>query len=99
MLRRILPAMIFALLSVTLVHAQDEGPKKPKVALTEPVKEKTSHTSHVVTLGGKKLDIDANAGTMILKKEDGKATASIFYVAYTKHGGDAATRPITFCFN
>jgi carboxypeptidase C (cathepsin A) len=99
MLRRILPAMIVALLSVPLAHAQDEGPKKPKVALVEPIKEKTSHTFHALTLGGKKLEFDANAGTMLLKEEDGKTTASIFYVAYTKRGSDAATRPITFCFN
>ncbi len=92
-------AYCVVLLSATLVHAQGDGPKMPKASTAEPLKEKTAKTFQVVNLGGKKLDIDVTTGTMLLKEEDGKATASIFYVAYTKRASDAATRPVTFCFN
>ncbi len=56
-------------------------------------------TPHTLMLKGKKLDYEATAGTMLLKDEEGKTTASIFYVAYTETGANLATRPITFCFN
>jgi carboxypeptidase C (cathepsin A) len=99
MLHRIFAAYCVLLLSATLAHAQGDGPKMPKASTAEPPKEKIAKTFQVVNLGGKKLDIDVTTGTMLLKEEDGKATASIFYVAYTKRGSDAATRPVTFCFN
>ena len=37
---------------------------------------------------------------MLLKKEDGTATASIFYIAYIKDDvADDTKRPLTFAFN
>jgi len=37
---------------------------------------------------------------MTLRDDDGKPTASVFYVAYTKEGvRDASTRPVTFAYN
>jgi carboxypeptidase C (cathepsin A) len=62
-------------------------------------KEQVSRTKHTVAIGGTKVEYEAVAGTMQLKEEDGKATANIFYVAYTRVGTDAKARPITFCFN
>lgn len=57
-------------------------------------------TTHSIMLGGKKLDYRARAGTLILKDENDKPTASIFYVAYTRSGvPDVSTRPVTFAFN
>lgn len=42
----------------------------------------------------------ATAGTLVLKKDDGKPWASMFYVAYTRDDvTDVSKRPITFCFN
>jgi carboxypeptidase C (cathepsin A) len=63
------------------------------------LKDQTSLTKHSVTIAGAKIDYEATAGTLVLKEEDGKATASIFYIAYTRPGADLAKRPITFCFN
>lgn len=62
-------------------------------------KDTRTPTQHVVTLDDKKVQYTATAGTMVVKDEDGKAQASIFYVAYTKPGADPAKRPVMFCFN
>lgn len=61
--------------------------------------EKVVKTRHVVTIGGHKIDYEAAAGTLTLKTEEGKPTARLFYVAYRKLNAQAASRPITFCFN
>jgi carboxypeptidase C (cathepsin A) len=64
------------------------------------VEEKTSTTSHTIQIGGQSIKYSATAGTEVLRKEDGTATASMFYVAYTKDDvSDIAHRPITFAFN
>ena len=36
---------------------------------------------------------------MVMKDEDGKPQASVFFVAYTRDGADPAKRPVTFTFN
>ena len=65
----------------------------------EPV-EKLVQSAHTVRIGGKRIDYTAVAGTILLRNEEDKATASIFYIAYTRDGvGDLAKRPVTFCFN
>lgn len=69
--------------------------------------EKRSSTRHSITLGGKKLAYTATADLLELKDGEGKTTAEIFYIAYTKDfgakaegdGGLAAKRPLTFSFN
>jgi carboxypeptidase C (cathepsin A) len=62
-------------------------------------KETITHTKHSITVDGKKIDYEATAATMILKDEEGKPQASIFYISYIKSGDENARRPITFCFN
>ncbi len=61
--------------------------------------EKVSQTQHSIQIGGQTIKYTAVAGTMLLKKEDGTPTASIFYIAYTKDDADAFKRPVTFAFN
>jgi len=62
--------------------------------------EVTSKTKHEITVNGKKIPYTATAGTLVLKKEDGKPWATIFYVAYTRDDvTDATKRPLTFTFN
>ncbi|MDX8481969.1 peptidase S10 [Mesorhizobium sp. VK24D] len=57
-------------------------------------------TEHSVTLGGRKLDYQAKAGTLSLLSGKGEVTAAIFYVAYTQQSpAPAKERPITFVFN
>ena len=65
-----------------------------------PAVEKLSKTQHTIHAGGAELNYTATAGTLVLKREDGKARASIFFVAYTlDSAADKAGRPLTFAFN
>jgi carboxypeptidase C (cathepsin A) len=62
--------------------------------------EKISTTRHRVTVGGTEVPYTATAGTLLLKEEDGRPRASIFFVAYTRDGvKDTAARPVVFTFN
>jgi carboxypeptidase C (cathepsin A) len=55
-------------------------------------------TEHQATIGGRKLDYTATAGTIDLFGQDGNQTGAIFYTAYiAKNAG--TNRPITFAFN
>jgi carboxypeptidase C (cathepsin A) len=92
MLRHAALALLVPLcVGVSFVPAQDK--KEP------PLKETLSKTTHSITVGGTKLEYSATAGTLVLKEEDGKPLASIFFVAYTKPVKDLSKRPITFTFN
>lgn len=72
---------------------QTEQPK-------EAPKEETIETTHKLQIDGVEVSYKAAVGTQLLTDEQGKAKASIFYVAYTKEGVDQLqNRPITFCFN
>jgi carboxypeptidase C (cathepsin A) len=63
-------------------------------------KESLAETTHVVSVGGAKLEYKATAGRLPLKDDEGKTTADVFFIAYTKTGvDDLAHRPITFAFN
>ncbi len=63
-------------------------------------KDETATTRHSITIGGQRIDYTAQTGTMVLKDEQGKAKASIFYIAYTKDSDDGpGKRPLTFSFN
>ncbi len=64
-----------------------------------PAIEKVSTTHHTVTIGGKPVAYTANAGTMVIRDDDGKPKATVFYIAYTRDQEDASTRPLTFFFN
>jgi carboxypeptidase C (cathepsin A) len=71
-----------------------------KPASTEPIKEVQKTTQHVITVDGTKIEYTATAGNLLLKDDEGKTKASIFFVAYTKNGvGDLSKRPIMFVFN
>jgi carboxypeptidase C (cathepsin A) len=72
-----------------------EAPATATPAAPAPkVEEKTSTTSHTIQIGGQSIKYTATAGTVVLRKEDGTATASMFYVAYTKDDvADIGRRP------
>jgi carboxypeptidase C (cathepsin A) len=62
--------------------------------------EKISTTRHRVTIGGAEIAYTATAGTLLLKEEDGRPKASLFFVSYTRDGvKDLSRRPVTFTFN
>lgn len=75
----------------------------PPAAATPPAPppvDTISKTQHQITIGGKQISYTATAGTLVVKKDDGKPWASMFYTAYTRDGiQDLGKRPITFCFN
>lgn len=92
------------------VTSKAEGTKteEPKDAPKEEKKEekkdekadKKTQTKHSITIAGRKIDFTATAGTLALKDAEGKTTADIFYIAYTKKGeANVAARPLTFSFN
>ncbi len=61
--------------------------------------EKPSQTSHALRLDGREIRYTATAGTLPIRLDDGKIAARMFYVAYTKDGEDAKTRPVSFLYN
>ncbi|HEY4320274.1 MAG TPA: hypothetical protein VGM77_03765 [Gemmatimonadales bacterium] len=61
--------------------------------------EKIIETHHTTKIDGKAITYTAHTGTMVLRDEDGKPKASVFFIAYTKDGVDPATRPLTFFYN
>lgn len=70
------------------------APAPPKM------EDRSSKTEHTITVNGQTVKYTAIAGTLVLKKEDGTPTASIFYTAYTKDDvADLTKRPLTFAFN
>ena len=66
-----------------------------------PIEEQTSVTSHTVEAQGASLAYKATAGTLTIRDDDGKPTASLFYVAYTQDNpkGGSGRRPVTFLYN
>jgi carboxypeptidase C (cathepsin A) len=62
--------------------------------------EKLVESRHTVTIAGQQVGYAAAAGTILLRDDEDKPTASIFYIAYTRDGTkNFATRPVTFSFN
>ena len=81
-------------------HKDEKKPDKKEEKPKEEKKERINVTKHSVTIKDAKIDYTATAGLMPLKDAEGKVTADIFYIAYTKDGvTDQAKRPITFSFN
>ena len=76
-------------------HAKNEKVTDADIA-TAPVREVRKVTHHTVTIGGRPIAYTATAGTLTIRDDDGKPTASMFYVAYTT-GGEH--RPVTFFYN
>ena len=62
-------------------------------------KAESSVTQHHINVRGKSLDYTATAGTLIVRDDEDKPTASIGYVAYTLRSDKGGSRPITFAFN
>ena len=80
--------------------AADREPAKEaaKEKAKEP-EEKLVQSEHSLTVGGQEIKYKASAGTILLRDEDDKPTASIFYIAYTREDVGLSNRPVTFSFN
>src|SRR2546429_235885 len=61
-------------------------------------KAESSVTQHRLNAGGKAFDYTATAGTLIIRDDEDKPTASMGYIAYTRHDLKGA-RPLMFAFN
>ena len=96
------PIAAAALLAVALPALADDAPaksdagSKTSLDLTKPT---LSTTSGSVTVGGQSISYKANAGTLVLKNDNGEPTVSMFYVYYAKDGANTSERPVTFFFN
>jgi carboxypeptidase C (cathepsin A) len=83
--------------------ANPDAPQRPQTPGQHEVAsaqdDKASQTSHVLRLDGRDIRYTATAGTLPIRLDDGKIAARMFFVAYTKDGEDARTRPIAFLYN
>ncbi len=64
-----------------------------------PVEKLSATTGHLVQIDGRDVRYTATAGTLPIHDPKGKVVASMFFVAYTREGEDARTRPIAFLYN
>ncbi|HEY0178780.1 MAG TPA: peptidase S10, partial [Dokdonella sp.] len=94
------------LLAVSFAAFADDAADKPKPDAGKPepaapkkLEAKQSETEGSVTIGGKRIDYKAVAGTILLEDKKGEATASLFYAAYFKKGEKPERRPLTFLYN
>jgi carboxypeptidase C (cathepsin A) len=94
---------LVALVLVTRALGQAPAPAAPASNdrfPAPPAVEKLQKTQHTIQINGRMIPYTATAGTLVLKKDDGKPTASMFFVAYTRGDStDQARRPITYAFN
>lgn len=61
--------------------------------------ETNSTTRHELTVGGQVIRYTATAGNLLIRDDQEKPNASLFYVAYTQDGVEAKNRPVTFFYN
>jgi carboxypeptidase C (cathepsin A) len=101
-----IPAGLLLSIAAPLLQAQQRGNPAPAAQAnaerpaTPIPPEKSSVTSHEITLAGKALHYTATAGNLLIQGDDEQANASVFYVAYTLDGvTDMRTRPVTFLYN
>ena len=58
-----------------------------------PAVEKVSTTQHTITIGGKQIAYTSRAGTMVIRGDDGKPRATVFYISNTRDGGQTRDAP------
>lgn len=79
--------------------AAGEDNAASKSAGDEEAREVLVETEHEVEINGRTIGYKATAGKLVLRSDELKSRASMFFVAYTRPAENAAERPITFCFN
>jgi carboxypeptidase C (cathepsin A) len=77
-----------------------EAPKDADKKIPPVPEDKVVQTKHSARIGGQEIKYTATAGMLVMKDEEGKPKASVFYMAYTRDDvTDVAQRPIMFTFN
>jgi carboxypeptidase C (cathepsin A) len=114
----VIAAAVLTLTSLQAQSKEETSPAKAEAAKTEAPKSdqfkpEQQQTKGSVTIGGKSIDYDAYAGTLIVHPKgwddvpqnadpDPKnraAEASMFYIAYFKSDTKGTPRPVTFFYN
>lgn len=81
--------------------AQPEQPRDQRRSyeVAGEAESKISQTSHSARIGGQDVKYTATAGTLPIRLDNGDLAARMFFVAYTRDGGEARTRPVAFLYN
>ena len=99
---KLLP-ILFLVVAPTSAWADEKMPAKAADSKKESKEEKTSEPvvkNGEVTIDGKNINYKSTAGKVIIRDDEGKPQASIFYVSYEKDSvEDKSTRPVMFAFN
>lgn len=106
---KIIPGLLAIFATVSIASAEpapDKGTgtntpaSKSELATIPDASFRPVLTTNSETIAGEEVTYTAETGMLPVLKPDGTSRASIFYVAYTRHGiADIAKRPVTFCFN
>lgn len=80
-------------------HQEDLIADVEQAWVRPPVDEQAAVSKGSVTVGGQRIAYTATAGTLTIRDNDGKPSASVFYTAYTKDGAAPGSRPVTFFYN
>jgi carboxypeptidase C (cathepsin A) len=78
---------------------EEPGGRPAEREVAGPAEEKISQTSHAVRIDGREIKYTATTGTLPIRLDDGKVAARMFFVAYTRDGEQAKTRPVSFLYN
>jgi carboxypeptidase C (cathepsin A) len=79
--------------------AAPPAPAKPKVEIAGTAEEKIAQTPHTLRMDGRDIKYTATTGTLPIRLDDGAVAARMFFVAYTRDGENAKTRPVSFLYN
>ena len=90
-------ACLLTLLCVTA--SADEISIESKAEPAEKVEPMVFESTGNVTVGGKKIEYTATAGTLIMKNEKDEPIAEFGYTAYVQKGSNKTNRPIMFAYN
>src|SRR5262245_14736427 len=94
--------LLLSLFSASFGQEEKDKEKKPQAPEFKPEfpKEILSTTKHTAKIGGSSVSYTATAGNILLKEEDGRPKANIFFISYVEEGvDDSNKRPLTFSFN
>ena len=87
-------------LAAALLAAAPAKPSRPApAAIPQGFVVADAVTAHVLHLGGKTLHYTARAGTIVLRDDDERPSATMFYTAFTLDGANSTRRPVTFFYN
>src|SRR5438552_1744545 len=75
------------------------GPPPTRTETAGAAEDKVAQTSHTIRIDGREIRYTATAATLPIRLDDGKIAARMFFVAYTRDGEDAKTRPVSFLYN